>query len=212
MHLTSPRLPQRARGFTLIEIIVVAGIFAIFGALAFGSLNRLLQQDGILRASAERLQELQFAVRYMASDLYQAQPRPVRDLLGDSRVPAMVSGATSEFPLEFTRGGWSNTIGARRPTLQRVAYLIDDGSLVRVYWQVLDRTLGSQPVRIALLDGVEQMTIRFMDSTRAWQTDWPPLNAAGDPQAQLYARPLAVEFVLVMEDFGQIRRVVELSP
>ncbi len=210
--ISQRHLPARARGFTLLEVIVVAAIFSIFGLLAFGSLNRLIQQDDILRSSAERLQELQFAVRSMTSDLYQAQPRPVRDLLGEGRIGSMVSGVNSEFPLEFTRGGWSNTIGARRPTLQRVAYLIDDGSLVRVYWQVLDRTLASQPIRVALLDGVEQMTIRFMDSTRNWQTDWPLLAADGDPQAQLYARPLAVEFVLVLEDFGQIRRVVELSP
>lgn len=168
MRTTRPSFAlRRSAGFTLIEVIIVAGIFAVFGALAFGSLNRLLQQDEILRDSAGRLQELQFAVRYLAMDLSQAQPRPVRDLVGEGRVGAMVSGANGEFPLEFTRGGWSNTIGARRPTLQRVAYLIDEDRLVRLYWPVLDRTLSSQPIRIELLEGVEQLNIRFMDSSRA---------------------------------------------
>lgn len=197
----------RQRGFTLLEIIVAVGIFAVFGVLAFGSLNQLIRQDEALRASAGRLQELQFAVRRMTADLYQAQPRPVRDVLGDALVPAMVSGAGGEFPLEFTHGGWSNTIGGRRSTLQRVAYLIDDITLVRLHWQVLDRTLAAQPIRVALLDGVEQLTIRFMDQAGEWQTEWPPLGATEDPN---YAQPRAIEFVLLIEDWGPIRRVVEL--
>jgi general secretion pathway protein J len=192
--------------------MVAVGIFALLSALAFGGLTGVVRQNARLVASEQRLTSLQFTMRRLTSDLYQLQPRSVRDALGTARQPALLGGVTGEFPLEFTRGGWSNTLGGPRSNLQRVAYLNDNGTLVRVHWLVLDRTLASQPVRTELMDGVEQMTVRFLDPNRQWQTEWPPLAADGNPVAQQVARPLAVEVALVLEDWGTIRRLVELSP
>lgn len=201
-----------ARGFTLLELMVAVAVFAVFSVLAFGGLIGVLRQSESLARSEERLTAVQYTLRRMTTDLHQLHPRPVRDALGTARQPALVAGVRGEFPLEFTRGGWSNTLGSPRGNLQRVAYLNDNGTLVRLHWLVLERTLASQPIRTELLDGVEQMTVRFMDPARQWQTEWPPQQAGGDPAAQLLARPLAVEISLVLEDWGTIQRLVELTP
>ncbi len=201
-----------ARGFTLLELMVAVAVFAVFSLLAFGGLTGVIRQNERFIEAEERLTAVQFTMRRLTDDLYQLQPRPIRDILGTARQPALLAGAQGEFPLEFTRGGWSNTLGGPRGSLQRVAYFNDNGTLVRLHWLVLDRTLSNQPVRTEMLDGVEQMIVRFLDSGRQWQTEWPPLQAGGDPLALEVARPLAVEVSLVLEDWGTIRRLVELSP
>jgi len=47
-----------------------------------------------------------------------------------------------------------------------------------------------------------------MNGGREWQEQWPPLGMPA-PIA-LRARPLAVEFVIVLADYGEIRRVIEV--
>ena len=79
-------------------------------------------------------------------------------------MPAVVAGEGIEYKVEFTRAGWTNTAGLARPTLQRVAYRLDQDGLWRDYWPVLDRTQASEPVRIKLLGGVRAVTFRFMDA------------------------------------------------
>ncbi len=203
-----------AAGFTLVELLAAVAVFAVFSVLAIGSLVGVAQGNARLEAAEDELRQLQYAMRRLTDDLYQLQPRPVRDLLGDSVAPALLAGARGEFPLELTRGGWSNTIGSPRGTDQRVAWFVDDRTLARLHWLVVDRTLNSQPVRVDVLEGVEQMTVRFMDASREWQTEWPPasLGPGANTLDASSARPLAVEIVLVVDGWGTLRRVVELSP
>jgi general secretion pathway protein J len=132
----------------------------------------------------------------------------VRDRIGDTHQPALVAGARSEFPVELTRGGWSNPLGAPRATLQRVAYMIEDDHLVRLQWNVLDRTQANEPLRWDLLTGVSAMTIRFMDPTREWHTEWPPEGM--DDLLRLRLQPIAAEITIELEDWGQIVRLVEV--
>ena len=70
---------------------------------------------------------------------------------------------------------------------------------MRLHWPVMDRTLSTPPVRTELLDGVDNVEVRFLDSAGEWQLDWPPLQMNG-PQ-RLVARPRAVEFAIELEGF-----------
>ena len=51
----------------------------------------------------------------------------------------------------LTRGGWSNPAGLQRPGLQRVAYFLENSTLRREHWNVLDPTLASTTVERDLL-------------------------------------------------------------
>ena len=185
-------------GFTLIEILVVVAIFAVLSSLAYGGLNAVLEQRQRTGLLMERLHEIQYAFRVISLDLYQINPRSIRDEIGDGRYPAFVADERSEYLLEFTRAGWSNPRGTPRSTLQRVAYRFEEDKLVRQYWQVLDRTLANTPVEGELIEGVEEITLRFMDYSREWHETWPPSrNSAGGD-----FRPLAIEVTLVLEDWG----------
>ena len=110
---------------------------------------------------------------------------------------------------EFTRAGWSNPAGIQRSTLQRVAYRLSNGKLIRSHWTVLDRTLASKPIEVELIDKVKAVELRFMNRNRAWQEQWPGTGTqnVGDVEA----RPLAIEIMVELEDWGRITRVVEVA-
>ena len=90
----------------------------------------------------------------------------------------------------FTHGGWANPAGIQRPALQRVSYVIENGTLRR--------------------DKVKSVTLRYMDVSFNWRDQWPPTALVGDPTANLRLRPIAVEVTLELEDWGTIVRVIEI--
>jgi type II secretion system protein J len=63
-------------------------------------------------------------------------------------------------------------------------------------------------VRRELLTGVQRIDIRYMDKGRQWVEQWPPLGSTDD--VGFYERPLAVEVTLVLSDYGELKRLVEV--
>ena len=197
-------------GFTLIEVLVALAVFGVLSVVAYMALGQTLANAEMLGERMERLEAIQRTIRYLDSDLMQTAPRPVRGLLGDGYEPAIRSSFASEFALEVTHGGWPNPAGLPRGTLQRSAYRIEDGELLRFHWRVLDRTVNNEPIRLVLLDGVESIEFRYLTAEGEPSEQWPPLNVAGPGGLRL--RPRAVEVVLRLTDEGEIRRLVEIAP
>jgi general secretion pathway protein J len=201
---------MRARGFTLVEVLVAVFVFAIVAALAYGGYNQLTRQDEIVDRNASRTRAIQSAVQRMAEDFEMIEPRPVREPLGESIEPALSADKRSPETLaELTRSGWSNPAGISRSTLQRVAYRIEDNKLERAYWNALDRVMSVEPTTTVLIDQVRTVSFRFMDQNQSWHEQWPPLGYSGADAAAL--RPIAVEITLDLEDWGKIVRLVEVA-
>jgi general secretion pathway protein J len=199
---------KRLRGFTLIEVLVSTVILAVLSVMAHRGVAETRLAVERTREHMERVRDVQRAVTLMTADFRQLAPRPVRALVGDGYRPALERDPNATSLVELSRDGWPNTIGAPRGTVQRVVYVLEDGKLLRRHWQVTDATLATQPVSRELLDRVQRVEIRYMNAGREWQVEWPPLGA---PAAiSLRARPLAIEFTLVLEDYGEIRRLVEV--
>lgn len=203
-----------ARGFTLIEVLVALAVFGVLSMMAYLSLGQTLANSDLLTERMQRLQAIQRSVSHLGSDLLQLAPRPIRVEFGAPPQPALSSSFAAEFALELTRGGWPNFAGVARSTLQRVAYRIEDGTLVRYHWNVLDRTLNNVPVETIMLDGVSSLTFRFLQEDGEWVDQWPALSAqATQPPVSGGANgdlPRAIEIVLVLENEGEITRVVEV--
>jgi general secretion pathway protein J len=197
------------RGFTLVELLVALAIFAILSVLAYGGYNEAVRSRERARTSMERIEALQTTVRLLTQDFEQLAPRPVRDVLGDSRLPALVADQREQSLMALTRSGWTNPAGLQRATLQRVTYVLEDGKLHREHFPVLDATLANKPIRRELIDRVKSVRVRFMDGQKQWQEQWPPLNTP--PATLARSRPLAVEITLELEDLGEVTRLIEVA-
>ncbi len=198
----------RTHGFTLIEIMVAVAVFGMMSVIAWGALGNSLSNVDLLTERMNRLQAIQRTMRFLSSDLMQATPRSVRNEVGDSRLPAMLSSAAGNFAIEFTHGGWRNPAGLPRSTLQRTAYRLEDDELIRYHWRVLDRTYANEPVATVLLDNVESLLFLFYTDTGESTDVWPP---QGGP-ATLRMRPRAVEILLTLPDEGEVTRLLEIAP
>jgi general secretion pathway protein J len=239
------------RGFTLIEVLVALLILGIMSALGYGTYRAARISAERTEESLKRSREIEFGMRVLVMDFAQLMPRPVRDPMGQSRLPAFRgsqgngtsagtdstskssssssssssmhfdsgSGFKSSFnsssnnslPLvDLTRGGWSNTAGQQRSTLQRVSYALIDDVLKRSYTTALDTVQNATPVVQDLFSGVKTIQFRYLDANQTWQNQWPPATTTTTPDS-LWSRPVAVEITIEFKDWGRIRRLIEVA-
>ncbi len=201
--------PDRAhspRGFTLIELLVAVAIFAILGVMAYSGLNAVLNTQEHARQVADRLQALQFAIRMLERDLRFFAPRAVRNAFGDREPPLAVRDDAPQ--LVFTHAAGRNPAGLPRTNLRRVAYLLEDDTLLRVTWTRLDGASEEERIRTVLLDGVERFEVRVLPATGSWTDRWPGSTA---PEADQRPYPRAVEIVLAGTGWNEIRRIIPLA-
>jgi type II secretion system protein J len=86
--LTTSR--RGALGFTLIEILVALLILSIMAGLGYSTYRAARISAERAEDSLKRSREIEFGMRIMVADVAQAVPRPVRDILGQNRIAAMI--------------------------------------------------------------------------------------------------------------------------
>jgi len=194
-----------SRGFTLLEMIVAIGIFAVIATISFASLNRFLDDQARLESRMDEIKKLQLAFTIVEQDMQYLAQRPVRDGFGDAE-PAFIMSSPQSLPDELVRFTTyqrnSAVPGVSR--LMRAAYRFEDDQLYRVNWQVLDRDQDSVEVKRILLSGLRDASLSLLvtsDNETQSKSEWT------DPE-QL---PDGVELRLVMDDGREYRRVFEVK-
>jgi general secretion pathway protein J len=191
----------RSRGFTLLEMLVALAVFALLGLMTSQMVTRVIDVHNVAVERGERLGELQLAMQILQRDVLEIAPRSVRDEMGDP-LPALRIG--TDIALELTRSGWRNPLGQRRSELQRVAYQLQDGTLTRYYWNVLDRAEDTVPVAQELLHNVSELTVYAVDVSGNTHAYWPLVgDQMQDPAQQL----AGIEVQINVAPFGEITRL-----
>jgi general secretion pathway protein J len=208
---------MRRAGFTLIEVVIAIFIAAVMFAMGYRALSQAMKERDGINVKQQRLTEIQRGMRVVAQDFAQIEARAARDTQGNGELQAAVfANGQDNVLLTFSRAGWSNPAGLQRPAEQRVRYRFVDGSLVREYWVSVDPALNTEPRQRVVLTRIKSAQVRFLDPvTRNWRDDWPPVNSSGPVSPMnidevLLPRPLAIEFSVVLEDWGRVIRVFEI--
>ena len=198
------RLGMRlSQGFTLLELLVALAVFAVLAGIAYGSLETVLHAREETELRNRRRAEIMFAMTLLERDLMQIVPRPVRNEFDQVSAAVIVERAPGA-RIEFTRTGLPNPRSEKRSALQRVAYELGDGRLVRRIWLVLDRTSQTVPVEEVLLEDVEGIAFEVLAEN--WTDTWP---ADLQPsEKDLVAMPRAVRITLTLGDLGDLVRIV----
>lgn len=209
------------RGFTLVEVLIALAVTAFVAAAAYAGVAAVISGVESTRAVAERTASINRALALMSRDLRQFVDRGVRDEFGQEQ-PGLSGGRLARFPLTLTRAGWHNSAGHARSSLERVAYVFEDGALWRLRYPVLDRAGGTQPARVLLLEDVDGIELRFLGDiaslragnatlveTRDWDTSWV---ADVSRPGGITLPPAALELRLELADVGLLTRLYALPP
>ena len=196
---------QTAPGFTLLEMLIALGVFAVIGVMSSQILSGIVDLSETVRERADRLAELQRAMFIVGRDIEQLTRRPVRDAFGDPTAAVMIGDSPM---IEFTRRGWQNPLHSPRTELQRIAYTVEEGTLIRLFWPVLDRGPDTEPIAQELLTGVQEVAFLAHDGTGEEYSYWPL-----DPSLSNDDNFLAgVEFRVAHDTFGQLDRLWSVAP
>ncbi len=197
---------MRARGFTLLEMVVAIGIFAVIAAVSYASLNRFLATRAELEAKNDALKQLQLAFAALERDIRYVAPRPVRDGGGETEAALVAYPPNPAAPGELIRltvSGPENTNPALS-RLTRVAWRLADGKLYRVVWKVLDRAAASEEYAQPVLADVATVEMQFyrLDGTGALQAtaEWLLPDRLPD----------GIEIQLALQNGRQYRRLFEV--
>jgi general secretion pathway protein J len=185
------------QGFTLIELLVALGVSAVIAVLAYQSINNMVNVKTTVDQHIDQTEKWQRTVWRIQQDLVQMAPRSIQDQLG-SALPAFQY--REDTGLEFTSIAQYPTLNANGG-LVRVGYQLEDNTLFRLTWQVLDRAQDTEVQKVALLKGVNQFEVALLNKDNKWLQNWP---AAGQDSDML---PRATRVNIEHQEFGTISRI-----
>jgi general secretion pathway protein J len=202
---------MRARGFSLVEMLVAVAVLAVLASVSFRGLNSVLDAETGVAAETRRWNDLAIVTSHLGHDLSLAVARPVRDGADGDRPALSVHqasgalGATSVdagAQLVLTRLGDAEGASATGE-LRRVAWRLREGTLEYLVWPALDAATGTLPLVSAVLENVAEFQVRALGDDGLWHRIWP---ASGRGEGL----PRAVEVQFLLAGGARISRLFPL--
>lgn len=171
---------NRQSGFTLLELIIAIGIFALLGLASWRLFDSVVRTQHGTAQHERELRALQRAVGVIERDAWQA-----------------VAGSVKLAPgrLQLQRSHWRNPLDQPRSERQTVNYRLEGGAL----WRDSQGEGSIVVQQQKLLDEVHDLSWRVFDSQHGWH-----VVSAGDTSL------LALELIVSAGRFEQVRRVLLL--
>ena len=196
-------LKYREQGFTLVEVLVALFIFSLISLGTMSAMTSALRGQAQLNEATDRIAEIDTARALIKADMANLLLRPSRDGYGN-RDLFVISGGVDTL-LTFTRSGRDNPGGLeKRGDLQRVAYVFEDGNLIRRTRTEMNPAPQSEPIDRVLISDLSRAEVSFFDR----DLEYSQLFIPADGQTIPYSR---VKFTLTTEAGDQLTQIFELS-
>lgn len=209
-------------GFTLLELLLAVFIFALISTGAYQIFNIAQRNASLIQEKQNRIRDVSLSLELIEKDFTQLSPRFWRDPFSDALTPSLQTDYSDNYLVRLIRSGWRNPLGTNRSEQQAVTYRIEDDKLLREYTQHLDNISSTKATQTILIDRVNNINLRYLDRNNGeWTENWPPNSAESQSTIQnpseqaeqvINYLPIAVEFTIDLEDFGQLVSVIALSP
>ncbi len=157
-------------GFTLVEMLVALGLFAVIAVGALGLLRFSVDAELASRTKTDSIAAQRRFLSVWTADLAQAVPRPSRDQAGAAH--AAFEANRDGVMIRLTRSGWDNIDGSPRPSLQKVEYRVTSAALVRAGYPFPDGAAAESGAEVLPLTGPP--TVRFRSKDGNWRDVWQP--------------------------------------
>ena len=185
-------------GFTLIEIVVAIGIFAVIAAIAYPGMIQFLDVRDAIMQRSEQISSIQKSITFLENDLRYTLNRSVRNEYGDRGRSDELFRMTAAYP-DLALGGSAIP--------KRVAWAWDGENLLRREWRVMDRTVDTEASERIILADIEQVEVRYAEidleggNALTWSTRF---------NNEQQAIPPAVEVIIRLNSDIEIRPVFEI--
>ncbi len=196
---------SRAKGFTLVELLVSLAIFAILSGFAYRALNTMLESREALEQESRKWRDVTVFIGRVERDLGAVLTKR-RSVSASGAMLAPVSSVldtgAADMGLALTRSG-SVIQESALAAPQRIAYRLKGAQVERLTWASVDAAPRDEPAPVAVLGGVRALEFRFLDPQGQWRNTWG-LPGSADPA------PAAVEMRLDLASGERIVRLVDL--
>jgi general secretion pathway protein J len=197
---------QAYKGFTLVEVLIVIGIFAVITSISYGALTQYIEVSEKLSASQLKIERMQRALTLMERDFRYMVNRSVRDEYGD-RKNAFLVDDNDKLDGEFVRltALHSDPVLLHSGQLQRVAWRVDEGKLIRESWSTLDRDSESNTRALKVLEDVDLVEIEKYN----WSDTFGLQTGTQFNDQEIF--PYGLKITLQMKDGKNFSRVFDLA-
>ena len=195
----TPLKNSKAKGFTLLEVLIAIAIFSMISMTSFSIFNTVIKSNETSKLRTDRINELQRGFLLIERDLLQIAKRSIR-LNGEAPQEDFLytddnSFSDSESTLAFVRHGWTNPgLLLPRSNMQSVAYQLNEGTFERLHFNFVDAIQGQEPKIRKLITEIEELNFEFF-----YDKEW---------QDKIIEKslPKAIAVELTTKDYGLIRR------
>lgn len=189
-----------SKGFTFIEMLLAAAIFAMLGLASVAILQSVTSSDTASSEAMLRLTQLQRTMLMLERDFMQISARHIR-IDGEPAEKSRLWGEkylldSDDHGVSFSHQGWRNpAMILPRSEIQAVAYRLQEGQLQRLFTLYPDAVTGTEPKVQHLQDNLDGFEVHYLQDDE-WKERWRDSEL-----------PLAIRVTLVHESVGKIERI-----